>query len=277
MNNQEVQERLIAHRLLDPIADGKWGKQSALALVSFQKLHGIDSSKSNNKTFDVDTIELLRLPPAELQIASDFASKVVRYCLKRKYFLAVSTSGQRRLNIIYVEGCDSDGTLNNDAPDEFNDCRLLIEIDAINLAPKIVGAWEGTTEPGERYTYRPMNPGGAFRIAFDQFKAWQVGVHGNSEPHEALVQTGEISGYRDFNKDYKRTGDPIVRGSEFGVNQHWGYDLPKSDIGAASAGCLVGRSRNGHREFMQMLKQDARYEVNDRYTFMTSVIAGNEI
>ena len=48
-------------------------------------------------------------------------------------------------------------------------------------------------------------------------------------------------------------------------------------IGRASAGCLVGRTRKGHREFMKIVKSDARYRANHGYRFMTGVLAGSEL
>jgi hypothetical protein len=122
-----------------------------------------------------------------------------------------------------------------------------------------------------------MNPGGAARIKFGQYKAWQVGIHGTSDRHEALVQTGgEITVHRDFNKDYQRSGDKLDTGY-FAVNQHWGYDLPYTNVYFASAGCLVGRTRQGHREFMSLIKKDQRYQLNDRYVFYTTVIYGQDL
>jgi hypothetical protein len=52
-----------------------------------------------------------------------------------------------------------------------------------------------------------MNPQGAARIAFGQYTAWQVGRHGTSDRHEALVQVVEVKVHRDLNKDMQRTGD----------------------------------------------------------------------
>jgi hypothetical protein len=57
----------------------------------------------------------------------------------------------------------------------------------------------------------------------------------------SLRQAGEIEGYRDPHKTFKRDYNYPVRGSEFGVHQHWGYDLPHDNMGNSSAGCLVGR------------------------------------
>ena len=54
------------------------------------------------------------------------------------------------------------------------------------------------------------------------------------------------------------------------MNQHCGFDFPRNDIRLASAGCLVGRIRERHREFMAIIKQDHRYVANRKYTFYTT-------
>ena len=122
-----------------------------------------------------------------------------------------------------------------------------------------------------------MNPLGAARIAFGQYKSWIVGVHhaGQRGAHEALIQVAPIDVYRDLNKDFKREGR--VYTGLFGVNQHWGYDAPKNDLGNTSAGCLVGRTKPGHREFMALIKTDPRYSANHSYKFMTAVMAGSDV
>jgi hypothetical protein len=123
----------------------------------------------------------------------------------------------------------------------------------------------------------PMNPKGAARIALGQYKSWAVGTHvgaSGKDPHEALIQCAPIDVYRDSKKDFKREG-PIYTGI-FGVNQHWGYDQPKDDVGTASAGCLVGEKRDGHRAFMAVIKSDPRFRANNGYKFVTAVIPGHE-
>jgi hypothetical protein len=199
------------------------------------------------------------------------ADKIIEWMVERN--LSVFAE-QGTYNIIYIEGVNLDGTQNNDAPNEFNDVRLVLAFE--NDEPIILGIWEGTTEPGIRYTNKPMNPKGAARIGFGQYEAWQVGTHGNSEPHEALVQVKDVLVFRDANRDFMRPGDKKESGL-FGINQHWGYDLPKTNIGLASAGCLVGRTRAGHREFMRLIKRDKRYQANTKFVFTTTVIPGNEL
>jgi hypothetical protein len=173
---------------------------------------------------------------------------------------------------------NTDGTPNDDAPNVFNDVRVVLRIGKSGR-PQIEGVWEATTEPGDYYTrVKKLDARGAARVAFGQYKAWTVGTHmaGRPSGHEALVQVASITVHRDLNEDFQRENDRTFAGV-FGVNQHCGYDLPKGDIGRASAGCLVGRTRNGHREFMNLVKSDARYRANNGYRFMTGVLAGSAL
>lgn len=204
----------------------------------------------------------------QLQLESDFLSQIIKtqQTLGQKIF---TEPGE--LNIVYIEGADLDGSVNNDAMNEWNDVRLVYRIQQSGI-PELLGKWKATSEPGWKYTLAPLNPGGAFRIAFGQYKAWSVGWH---KDHEALVQVGEIKGHRDRNKDGFRTSDQVVTGSGYGVNQHWGYDM--SLVNGASAGCLVGQSKSGHREFMKIVKTDARYLANKDYVYWTAVLDGSKL
>jgi hypothetical protein len=208
-----------------------------------------------------------------LPSSNDLPSRILKYMEARGYQI---DAGKNRYNIVYVEGMNADGTLNDDRPNYFNDRRMVIEV--INGIPTIVGNWEASTEPGNYYTENPMNPQGAARIKFGQYKAWRVGTHygGGSDPHEALVQEKPVTVYRDFNKDHFRIGDKMDTGL-FDINQNWGYDLPYNNVYFASAGNLVGRTRQGHREFMSLIKQDERYVKNKDYLFITTIIDGNDL
>jgi hypothetical protein len=198
--------------------------------------------------------------------------KIISYMEAQEYSIFRKS---REKNIIYIEGADKNGTINSDKSNHFNDLRLVFAFNK-NGEAVIEGAWEGTTEPGYYYTDNPMNPNGAARIAFGQYEAWQVGIHGNSDPHEALVQVGLVRVHRDYNRDMIRTGDAIDEGY-FGINQHWGHDHPVDDIHTASAGCLVGRTRSGHRAFMDLVMSDRRYVSNSNFIFTTTIIAGNKL
>ncbi len=270
---RQVQIRLIALGLLAPPADGLFGPVSAAALKEFQ-----DRMKCNEPGF-LGTItakklieaKLEDLPKPELKLGNDLASRIIKYMQLKKYIVFTEP---KHYNIVYIEGMNPDGTLNDDKPNVFNDLRMVIEFQ--NGLPKIVGMWEATTEPGSKYTYNPMNPKGAARIQFGQYTSWSVGYHGTATRHEALVQVRNITVCRDFDQNFSRAGDELDIGL-FAVNQHWGYDYPKNDVAGASAGCLVGRSTDGHREFMRIIKQDKRYQLNNDFVFTSCVIPGDDL
>lgn len=270
---REVQTRLAACGLLDPPADGFFGPVSEWALdtfrtLAFGELEGEgDLDRRTARAllhFDAD-----RLAPLDTR-GEDLAARLVRYMQRLGHWICRAPGAA---TIVYVEGMDDKGQFNDDEPDRFNDVRFVLSMDR---RPAIEGAWEATTEPGAHYTHNPMNPRGAARIAFGQHKAWTVGTHGvrSRDPHEALIQNAELRVHRDRNQDFERTGDAVDIGAGFGLNQHWGFDNPRSRVGRASAGCLVGRTRRGHRDFMQLVKADPRYRASRAYRFQASVLDG---
>jgi hypothetical protein len=283
---QQTQVRLIALGLLDPPADGKFGPVSAKALKHFQDLMNCNEPNFLGSVTAQKLIETkaedIPLPP--LKLGNDFASRIIKYLQYKGYTVS---SRFREFNIIYIEGMNPDGQLNDDAPNAFNDLRVVIEV--VDGKPKIVGAWEATTEPGHYYTFNPMNSKGAARIQFGQYKAWRLGIHGVSDPHRALVQVAPVKVHRDFNQDFKRTGDAVHTGI-FAINQHWGYNYPRNDVNIAGAGCLVGRTTKGHLEFLEIIESDRRYlatrfgppifpgDPNERtYVFTSTILPGNEL
>jgi lysozyme family protein len=257
----QLQDRLTAMGLLDPPSDGVIGSVTRWAL----KAAGVDDDITV-ATADIAMEHLSAKAALPLAPGNDLAGRIVSAAKEHDFWIA---RHKDCCNIFYIEGMDEDGSANANTPNQFNDLRVVIRCTAAGV-PKIVGQWQATTEPSRYWTLRPMNPGGAARIAFGQWKCWNIGTHHNS--HEALVQTAPLTVYRDKNKDYSRLDDVQDTGL-FGINQHWGYDLPKNDLGNSSAGCLVGRMKKGHREFMALIKQDARYKAaGGSYKFMTTIM-----
>lgn len=206
--------------------------------------------------------------PAPSPVLSDLAQRIIAAMERKGYAV---DRGLGEINIVYVEGMNADGTPNGDEANKWNDLRLIIRFEGGE--PKIIGSWPATTEPGRYYTENPVNPGGAARIEFGQYRAWQVGMHRGD--HESLVQTGgQVTVCRDLNKDGMRTGDKRDTGN-FGINQHWGYDL--AEVDKASAGCLVGQSKPGHRQFMAIVKSDPRYQSDRKYVFTSTVLAESDV
>jgi hypothetical protein len=271
----DLQSRLTQMGLLDPPSDGMFGTVSHWALAQATRRLGATSAQVLDAALAVDLIEAAESPPFPLNRTDTLAGRLATALLQAGHWVCRHPDC---VNVVYVEGMDPDGTENDDAPDVFNDLRVVLRINRAGN-PDIVECWEGTTEPGKYYTsVKKLDPRGAARIAFGQYKAWTVGTHMATRPsaHEALVQVAPIRVHRDFNEDFERTNDETSEGL-FGINQHWGYDLPKSDIGKASAGCLIGRTKTGHRSFMQMCKTDARYVANNGYRFMTAVLPATAV
>ncbi|MDO9358850.1 MAG: peptidoglycan-binding domain-containing protein [Polaromonas sp.] len=270
---REMQVRLAAIGLLDLPADGQFGPVSHWALSAFCSRAGL----TLGVMIGPSVAEALLSPASDklfaIKPAASLAGRVVAAMTRLGYSVCRHPDA---VNIAYVEGLDTDGSANDNRPNVFNDVRLVLRI-AIDGTPELAGIWEGTSEPGRHYTeVELLDPRGAARIALGQFKAWSVGTHNGSEPHEALVQTWEIKVHRDLNKDYLRLNDVVDNGL-FGINQHWGYNHERGDIRKASAGCMVGRTKTGHREFMALCKSDPRYMASRAYRFMTTVLPAGEL
>jgi hypothetical protein len=274
----DIQKVLIWIGLLETTAtgaDGQFGPLTTEAFTEFQKL----TNCPKVGTLDTATAKALietsptRLPLPKIRPGSDLAGRIIKYMIAKGYNISQRTG---TYNIVYIEGVELDGTENRDELNSFNDVRMVIQIDA--GVPKIVGQWIATTEPGSFYTYNRMNPGGAARIKFGQYKAWQVGAHVTASVNQnpALIQVEDVTVHRDANEDGFRTGDKLDTGL-FGINQHHADDAPRTDIGRWGAGCLVGQTAAGHKKFMDLIMKDKRYQQNQQYLFETTIIAGDDL
>lgn len=270
---RKIQERLSAGGLYDRGAiDGRGGPFTEWALNEFKKIAGAQGEAGlGPRTLAAldDAENLLSLRPG-----NDLAGRIVRAMQSTGHWVC---RHEQCLNIVYVEGMDPDGEKNQNIPNQFNDARFLIGVSG--GAPKVVDAWDGSTEPGRVFTEHPLADArakGAARVKFGQYYSWTVGFHHSDPNHEALVQIGDITVCRDLNKDYQREGDHEETGV-FAINQHWGYDLPVSDMQNSGAGCLIGRTRAGHRKFMSQIKNDARYRASRGYRFTTTILPASAV
>ena len=268
-----IQWRLFELGYLDPPADGAFGPVSHWALSEFCDRNGVSLDKGFSRSAAQALLSPSR-PLPDVATTGTWFDKVIVYMKNNHYFICRHPDCK---NIIYLEGVNLDGTLNDNAPNVFNDLRIVFVIDK-NGAPNFKDSiWDATTTPGTYWTTHPMNPRGAAIIALNQYKSWVVGTHhpGTPQAHEALVQAAPVTVFRDSKMDFKREG-PTETGI-FAINQHWGYNEPRGDLGRSSAGCLVGRTTDGHRQFMSLVKNDPRYEVNHSYKFVTAVMPGVKV
>lgn len=190
----------------------------------------------------------------------NYGKNILEYIISKKFRV-------RAYNIVYLEGCDPDTfKLNGDVLNYWNDVRMVIKNDGT-----ILHCVSATTEPGDYYTYNPINSKGAARIWLGknnegyQYKdAWTFGDH---KGQDALVQIAPIIVCRDFNKDGSRVGDNLDEGL-FGINQHTTSNAPDT-VGLWSAGCLVGRYLDSHAKFMRLCRNSGNN------TFDTTVFAAD--
>lgn len=290
----ELQTRLCDLGILDPIidgnaatpfgpvgkGDGKIGVNTRGAIFEFCRLASLPYvDRLLNLPLlralvaaNPDTFLPLNISPRAADAPSvALGKRLLRFLRAHGYWIARSPN---MTNIIYVEGMNDDGTLNEDRFDEWNDRRIVVRVGPGGI-PEILVNDQATTEPGKFYTDNPLNPQGAARIAFGQYKAWVDGLHQGWQP--ALVQREDVRVHRDRDKNGKRSAnDPVDVGKTFGINQHSTSPNRTPDlVGPYSAGCLVGRRYTWHQKFLTIVKRDVRYQMNKGYLFMSTVIAGD--
>jgi hypothetical protein len=302
----EIQTKLNALGIADPVisgsersvfrpekpGDGRYGPNMAAALQLFYQWCGIAFQPGLLTAQQAEILMQARadqLFPLILKPMSTddgptrLAKGILAYMHEQGYWIARAPG---LFNIVYVEGMDRNGQLNADLPDQWNDRRIVIGIRP-DGTPQILVNDQATTEPGRYYTKFPgatdskmARQHGVARIAFGQYKAWRYGIHrlNRAGEHPALVQRGRLKVHRDGNKDGFRANDYIDIGDSFYINQHTalGAEAPER-IDRYSAGCLVGRRAVWHWSFLKTVLQDARFQLNKNYMFMTTVIAGDDL
>ena len=264
-----VDDPAQAIAVMKAMARREAGRDSPLTDEQWRQAHAMFKAGSANAYLD-SLAGPSSSQPTERSL--DLAAAIVA-AMRRKGYVVDTQPGE--INIVYVEGLNEDGTVNDDAADKWNDLRVVIGFEGDK--PVILGEWRATTEPGRYYTEHPVNPAGAARIEFGQYQAWRVGMHRGD--HEALVQRGKVTVSRDLNKDMIRTGDARDSGDNFGINQHGpsGAEEAPDSVGKFSAGCLVGKTMAGHRSFMAIVKADTRFVADPEYLFRTAILAERDV
>ena len=200
--------------------------------------------------------------------ADKIAAALVNYARSQNWEIR---TGERRYNIFYVQGMFPSGIQNENAPNQFNDSRFLVEV---NPTPRLIGAWEASIEPGNHYTKQPMNSDGAAHIQVPgYYKAWRIGKHKGREI--ALVQVAPVNIIRDFNRNSKVDKEDKKEYSLIGANQHSASD--QKFVENTSAGCPVGRTSKGHQEFMSYLRQDVDYQADNNFIFSTGFVRAKSL
>ena len=199
------------------------------------------------------------------------AQQILQFCATEYGTRIASNPGE--VNIIYLEGANIDLSPNNDAPDQWNDVRMVISHGPTG-EPMFDLIASATSEPGLSATKskRAEQTNGVFRIAIGyHHEKWRMGFHKGNRNHPALVQSAPIIGTRDRNRDGKRTGD-IVTDNVRGLNQHGTRPgtMPVV-VGEWSYACLVGREWQNHLKFIDLCLLDNR-NIRSGNLFSTTVV-----
>jgi hypothetical protein len=119
---------------------------------------------------------------------------------------------------------------------------------------KAFSQYQITTDPGTYYLKNPCNVNGTALLKPGQYPGvWQVGLH---KGYEALVQVGDFTVIRDFNRDDKfdfNSGREET-GNSFGIDcHHAGEDSLTVD--KWSAGCQVFARLADFNRFMEICRK----------------------
>lgn len=145
--------------------------------------------------------------------------------------------------------------------------------DWLTISFKINGVWQfyiwsATTDPGKAPMLKGNNGTGTARVVPGQYPGSHM-VRLHQGKYEALGQKGNISVYRDADKDLEYDIDKITTGV-YGINIHKaGQDSTWVD--GWSEGCQVFKRVKDFDVFMKICKQAAKLHTNSfTYTLIES-------
>jgi len=118
-----------------------------------------------------------------------------------------------------------------------------------------------SVDPGRRYTERPLHAKGCANLKDGQYP-YKKGIH---RGYPAFVQAGDVTVWRDRDRDADRDAGEIEETGKFGINIHASTRKQESDPG--SAGCQVvqgGRYGDHWRRFYNLI---TKWGLKTRKTF----------
>jgi hypothetical protein len=129
--------------------------------------------------------------------------------------------------------------------------------DVITLSYRVGGvkqfkSWVITTDPGKRGVVNYNNPNGVARLVEGQYRS-AYGTRLHKGVYEALCQKGELSVYRDANRDLLFEENKIQKGSAFGINIHKA-GANSTYVENWSEGCQVFKKSADFEEFMKIVR-----------------------
>lgn len=145
--------------------------------------------------------------------------------------------------------------------------------DWLTISFKVNGVWQfyiwsATTDPGKAPMLKGNNGTGTARVVPGQYSGSHM-IRLHQGKYEALGQKGNISVYRDADKDLEYDEDKITTGV-YGINIHKaGQD--SSWVSTWSEGCQVFKRVKDFDQFMKICKQASKLHGNSfTYTLIES-------
>ena len=123
------------------------------------------------------------------------------------------------------------------------------------LGKERIKFWVITTNPGVFWLKFPMTRLGAAVLKPGQYvDAYKQGFHLQKQDHPALVQVGNVTVFRDNDKDNLAEETTVTEIGTFGINIHRGnVNGATPAIGKWSAGCQVFQIKSDHDELLTLI------------------------
>lgn len=190
----------------------------------------------------------------------DLVNETKRIFAEKSY--AFFEKGDYNLNIIGVRNPSGKA-------DTFDDTMLLLYKKDGTWIRK---AYSITTEPGTRILTNPIVSKGTAILIPGQYRStYKIDIHGGKRKYQALCQrNGEVSVWRDSNRDRNPDYDGPVDTGMFGINIHRQFGPNDREYTqGVSAGCQVFQSADDFYEFMAICNTAAdRWGNNFTYTLL---------
>lgn len=227
-----------------------WGRQAIAAFRSF---------KCDNLTGDI-----YNSFPTVIKSESLFTENIISEMNAQGFYLS---RGLNRNNIIYIRNCEVNGISSNKKQYMYSDLRVLLTIEH-NGKAYLKGCWKCTIDAGERCFKKKKINNDKYKIFIPQQTwAWTIGVNIiNEMPQEGLVQLRPVAIER-LNEENETVPDF----KNLGINQNAGS---LGNIGKFYAESLACEGYSYHQEFIDILKTDDRYKVNNNYIFASTFLEG---
>lgn len=129
-------------------------------------------------------------------------------------------------------------------------------------------AWTITTDPGVYWLNHPLNKLGSAILKPNQYvNCYSLGFHKSKKDHPALVQRGNVTVYRDNDKDNNSDERSKQESGLFGINIHRANRVGRtSSIDKWSAGCQVFPVKSDHDKLISICNL-YKNELENKFTY----------